>query len=141
MRAEERAAEARWRAEQKAEREAHRLAKQQVAEERRAAGRPPAAASRPETAYLSRAVRRRGRDGSASFRSEGPGTAMRIGHRQGSRRPTPYQEWLDAPKNLSGRAAAEARGLVRVRNADGTVCAWRERAELEALLEDGWLLA
>jgi len=26
-------------------------------------------------------------------------------------------------------------------SADGTVCAWRERAELDALLEDGWLLA
>jgi hypothetical protein len=51
------------------------------------------------------------------------------------------QEWLDTPKNLPGRAAAEARGLVRVRNPDGTVCTWRERAELDALLEDGWLLA
>ena len=49
--------------------------------------------------------------------------------------------WLDTPKNLCGRAAAEAGGLVRVRNADGTVCAWRERAELDALLEDGWPLA
>lgn len=64
---------------------------------------------------------------------------MRIGHRQGSRRSTPYQEWLDTPKNLSGRAAAEARGLVRVRNAEGAVRRWVEAAD--ALLEDGWLLA
>ncbi len=48
--------------------------------------------------------------------------------------------WLDARKNLSGRALAEATGLVRVRSPDGTVCTWRERAELEALLEEGCFL-
>ena len=90
---------------------------------------------------MSESVRGSGRDGSPSFRSEGPDTAMRIGYRAGSRGSTPYEEWLDTPKNLSGRAAAEARGFVRVRNADGTVCVWRERAELDGLLEEGWLLA
>jgi hypothetical protein len=53
----------------------------------------------------------------------------------------PYREWLDTLKNLSGRALAEARGLVRVRNPEGTVCTWRERSEIDALLEAGWLLA
>ena len=50
LRAEQRAAEARWRAEQKTEREGQRRAEQQkVAEGRSAVGRPPAAASRPQT--------------------------------------------------------------------------------------------
>lgn len=50
-------------------------------------------------------------------------------------------EWLDTPKNLSGRAFAEASGLVRLHNPDDSVCAWRERAEVDALLEAGWTLA
>jgi len=63
---------------------------------------------------------------------------MRIGYRKGSGRSTPYEEWLDTPKNLSGRAAAEARGLVRVRNPDGTVTRWVKAADAPALLEEGW---
>jgi len=50
-------------------------------------------------------------------------------------------EWLNRRKNLSGRAFAEARGLVRMRNSDGTVSGWFERAEVDAMLEDGWYLA
>ena len=68
-------------------------------------------------------------------------TGVRIGARGGPRRLTPYEQWLETPKNLSGRALAEARGLVRVRNPEGTVCGWRARAEIDALLEAGWLLA
>jgi hypothetical protein len=53
----------------------------------------------------------------------------------------PLHEWLDTPKNLSGRALAEARGLVRVRNPEGTVRKWCERSEVDPLLEAGWRLA
>jgi hypothetical protein len=49
-------------------------------------------------------------------------------------------EWLDTPKNLSGRARAEATGLVRVRNSDDTRRVWVERSEVEALFDDGWQL-
>jgi len=38
-----------------------------------------------------------------------------------------------------GRAAAEARGLVRVRNPEGR--RWVQAADAPALLEDGWRLA
>ena len=68
-------------------------------------------------------------------------TGVRIGARGAPRSLSPYEQWLETPKNLSGRALAEARGLVRVRNPEGTVCAWRARAEIDALLEAGWLLA
>jgi hypothetical protein len=56
------------------------------------------------------------------------------------RRLSSYEQWLTTPKNLSGRAFAEASGLVRLRSPDGTICAWRERNEIEALLEAGWIL-
>jgi hypothetical protein len=56
-------------------------------------------------------------------------------------RAIPFEEWLAAPKNLSGRAAAEARGLVRVSSPDRTRRLWRERSEVEALLREGWALA
>jgi hypothetical protein len=52
-----------------------------------------------------------------------------------------YTSWLDSRKNLSGRARAEASGLVRVCNPDRTICVWRERAEVDALFEAGWRLA
>ncbi len=68
-------------------------------------------------------------------------TGVRIGEPGRARRLSPYEQWLETPKNLSRRAFAEARGLVRVRNPEGTVCGWRERAEIDALLESGWLLA
>ena len=89
-----------------------------------------------------RRLRERERASSAlsSIRSDRE-TGGRIGARGGPRRLSPYEQWLETPKNLSRRAFAEARGLVRVRNPEGTLCGWRERAEIDALLEAGWLLA
>jgi hypothetical protein len=52
-----------------------------------------------------------------------------------------YAEWLETPKNLPGRARAEASGLVRVRNPDATFSGWVERADVGPLLEEGWKLA
>jgi AraC-like DNA-binding protein len=57
------------------------------------------------------------------------------------RRSGTYEEWLRTPKTLSARAWAEANGLVRLRSPDGTICAWRERGEVDALLDAGWVLA
>jgi len=37
-----------------------------------------------------------------------------------------------------GRALAEASGLVRLRNPDGTVTRWVKAADAPALLEEGW---
>jgi hypothetical protein len=48
--------------------------------------------------------------------------------------------WLDRPKTLSGRAFSEAAGLVRVRLPDGSSRRYVERAEVEARLDEGWLL-
>jgi hypothetical protein len=56
------------------------------------------------------------------------------------RAPNPYYDWLDRPKNLSGRAASEARGLVRLRSPDGIIRKAAEREAVEALLEAGWVL-
>ena len=53
---------------------------------------------------------------------------------------SPHLEWLERPKNLSGRALSEAAGLVRVRTPDGAIRKGVERAELEAVLDAGWLL-
>jgi DNA-binding transcriptional regulator YhcF (GntR family) len=52
----------------------------------------------------------------------------------------PYFEWLDRPKNLSGRALSEAMGFIRVRSPDGSIRKGVEREEVEALLDVGWLL-
>jgi len=52
----------------------------------------------------------------------------------------PQPEWLDTPKSLSGYALAEARGLVRLRNPEGTVRTRCERSEIGALFEAGWRL-
>lgn len=52
----------------------------------------------------------------------------------------PFFEWLDRPKNLSGRALAEASGLVRVRLPDGSIRKAAEREDVEALLDAGWVL-
>lgn len=52
----------------------------------------------------------------------------------------PFFEWLDRPKNLSGRALSEANGLVRVRLPDGSIRKAAEREDVEALLDAGWLL-
>jgi hypothetical protein len=49
-------------------------------------------------------------------------------------------EWLDRPKNLSGRALSEAAGLVRLRLPDGSSRRDVERADVEARLDEGWLL-
>ena len=57
------------------------------------------------------------------------------------RRLSTYAEWLRTPKSLSGRALAEANGLVRVRAPDGSACMWREREDVEALFDAGWRLA
>jgi hypothetical protein len=57
------------------------------------------------------------------------------------RRVSRYGAWLATPKNLSGRALAEANGLVRLRSPDGSRCSWREREEVEALFDAGWRLA
>ena len=48
--------------------------------------------------------------------------------------------WLDRPKNLSGRALSEAAGLVRLRLPDGSSRRYVERADVEARLDEGWLL-
>jgi DNA-binding transcriptional regulator YhcF (GntR family) len=48
--------------------------------------------------------------------------------------------WLDKPKNLSGRALTEALGLVGMRSPDGKQRRAVERADVERLLEEGWLL-
>ncbi len=86
---------------------------------------------------MSETVRRR--DGSASVSSGGPpGGRMRVGFAKHKRETDPYLAWLDAPKNLSGRALAEAKGLVRLSNPEGTVARWVEAAEAPALLEAGW---
>jgi hypothetical protein len=70
------------------------------------------------------------------------GAASQPGRKaQEGRERDPFLEWLDRTKNLSGRAFADARGLVRVRNPEGTLTSWRERAEVEAFFEAGWTLA
>ncbi len=93
---------------------------------------------RPQAERERRALRERERAAAASTRSD---PVVRIGERGRARRLSAYAQWLETPKNLSGRALAEARGLVRVRNPEGTVCRWRERADVDAMLEAGWLLA
>jgi len=59
---------------------------------------------------------------------------------QGTAGRNAYFEWLDWPKNLSGRALSEAMGFVRVRSPDGSMRKGVEREEVEALLDVGWLL-
>jgi hypothetical protein len=54
--------------------------------------------------------------------------------------PNPHHPWLARRKNLSAHARSEASGLVRVRRPDDSIRKWVERAEVEALLEAGWLL-
>jgi len=51
-----------------------------------------------------------------------------------------YFDWLDRPKNLSGRALSEAMGFVRVCLPDGSIRQAVEREDVEALLDAGWLL-
>jgi hypothetical protein len=51
-----------------------------------------------------------------------------------------HLDWLDRPKNLSGRALSEASGFVRVRLPDGSIRKAAEREDVEALLDAGWLL-
>jgi len=74
-------------------------------------------------------------------KNTGPGSQPDGRLPQKARVHDPLSEWLDTRKNLSGSAFAEARGLVRVRNPEGTVFTWRDRSEIDALLEAGWLLA
>jgi len=68
-------------------------------------------------------------------------TALRSPPAKPGRDFDPYLDWLDAPKNLPGRALAEASGLVRVRNPDGTIRQWVERSQVDQLLVEGWTLA
>src|SRR3990170_7939455 len=51
--------------------------------------------------------------------------------------------WLSGsiPERTCPAAHVLKRGLVRVRNPEGTIRKWCECSELEALLEAGWLLA
>jgi HTH domain len=52
-----------------------------------------------------------------------------------------YLEWLDRPKGMTWREASRARGDVRMKNADSTIKKWVEREQVDALLDQGWLLA
>jgi hypothetical protein len=57
----------------------------------------------------------------------------------GSMRPRNYYfDWLDTRKNLSGRAPAEAKGLVRL--ARGRERRWVERSDADWYFDDGWVL-
>jgi hypothetical protein len=47
---------------------------------------------------------------------------------------------LPALADLSAHALSEASGLVPIRRPDGSIRKWVERAEVEALLDAGWLL-
>ena len=49
----------------------------------------------------------------------------------------PYHVWLDTPKNLSGRALAEAHGRVRLANPERTFAGWVDD-EAPGLLQLGW---
>jgi hypothetical protein len=51
-----------------------------------------------------------------------------------------YLEWLDKPKNMTWPAAAAASGMTRMRNAASTFHIWVERDDVDARLEEGWLL-
>jgi len=81
-------------------------------------------------------------------RERDAGVSPPIEHSRASERPSgqprptrdPYLEWLDRPKNLSGRALSQAAGFVRVRNVDWTIRKAVERSEVEALIDAGWLL-
>ena len=68
--------------------------------------------------------------------------AQSNGHSSQERKrlPDPNLAWLDRPKNLSGRALSEATGLVRLRLPDGSSRRYVERADVEARLDEGWLL-
>jgi hypothetical protein len=119
LRAEQRAAEARLRAEQKAEREARRLAsRQRPAEGQSAAGR-----ARPEEA------------GGVESASAEPGA----GDRQPAgrilrRRLEPEEAWLERQKFSREGAAA---GLVRLVRLDGTGQRHVEPADVAQLIETG----
>jgi hypothetical protein len=65
--------------------------------------------------------------------------ASRLPRKRRSRMPD-YYNWLDKRKNLAGRAFAEARGLVWIQTPDGKNRRWVERADLDGMFEDGWIL-
>jgi hypothetical protein len=77
-------------------------------------------------------------------RDAGVSPSIEVSRSSPSRQRTPARaalfEWLDRPKNLSGRALSEANGFVRVRLPDGSIRKGVEREEVEALLDTGWLL-
>lgn len=76
-------------------------------------------------------------DGVATTAPTPPGThpsqRRRLAH-------DPYIQWLDQPKNLSGRTLSEATGLVRVCLPDGSIRKAVERDAVEALFDEGWIL-
>jgi transposase len=51
-----------------------------------------------------------------------------------------YSDWLDRPKNLTGRELAEATGLVRICLPDLSIRKAVERETVEAWLDQGWVL-
>ncbi len=103
---------------------------QRIAEKRR----------RRQAARERRTLREREQAAGFSPRDEGRKPEERLPRERPHVR-DPYLEWRDRRKNLSGRALSEANGLVRVSSPDGARCVWRERSEIDALLEAGWRLA
>jgi hypothetical protein len=96
--------------------------------------------TRREQAQFERADRRRRRQAAlaqAEREAAQPASADRSaatadtgGSGQGERPQTPAV--------LSGRAWAEAQGLVRLRNPEGTLTVWREKAKADILINAGW---
>jgi hypothetical protein len=85
-----------------------------------------------------RKLRQLGREGDAEATARGapatpPSLRRSLAH-------DPYIDWLDRPKNLSGRALSEASGLVRVRLPDGSIRKAVEVEALYALFDEGWIL-
>ena len=72
-------------------------------------------------------------------KADAPSRARRSSSSAGPAR-DPFHAWLDRPKNLSGRALAEAQGLIRIRSEDGGSRRWVERSEVGAMLDAGWFL-
>jgi hypothetical protein len=74
----------------------------------------------------------------------GPSTSVAQANGRSSRKrkrvADPYLDWLDKRKNLSRRALSEASGLVRLRLPDGSGRRYVERPDVEARLDEGWLL-
>jgi hypothetical protein len=94
---------------------------------------------RRHAAREKRKLLERERDAGVAARIEPSRSSGGLSQRRASV-PNPHHEWLARRKNLSAHARSEASGLVRVRRPDGLIRKWVERAEVEALLDAGWLL-